>query len=98
MTTKEQFVFTLVRLIRRDPSLEMLCDVLGISIGTGRKIFITWVLFLEKELRFLLPFRTKEELNGIPIPKCFRKESFKNLRATTDCNEFYVEKPSKSSS
>ena len=51
LTAKEQFVFTLVRL-RRNPSLEMLCDIFGITTGTGSRIFITWILFLEKELGF----------------------------------------------
>ena len=97
MTSKEEFVFTLVRL-RRYPSLEMLCDVFGITTGTGSKIFITWILFLEKELSFLLPFSTKEELNGVPKPNCFKKKSLNNLRAIIDCTEFYVEKPCKPSS
>ena len=97
LTTKEQFVFTLVRL-RRNPSLEMLCDIFGITTGTGSRIFITWILFLEKELSFLLPFSTREELIGIPKPHCFQKNCFKNLRAIIDCTEFYVEKPCKPSS
>lgn len=97
LTTKDQFIFTLVRL-RRYPSLEMLCDVFGITTGTGSKIFITWILFLEKELSFLLPFSTKEELIGVPKPNCFKKKSFNNLRAIIDCTEFYVEKPCKPSS
>ena len=69
----------------------MLCDVFGITTGTGSKIFITWILFLEKELSFLLPFSTKEELNGVPKPNCFTKKSLNNLRAIIDCTEFYVE-------
>ena len=71
----------------------MLCDVFGITMGTGSKIFITWILFLEKELSFLLPFSTKEELNGVPKPNYFKKKSLNNLRAIIDCTEFYVEKP-----
>ena len=98
LTTKEQFTFTLVRL-RRNPSLEMLCDVFGITTGTGSRIFIAWILFQERELRFLLPFSSKEDLLGIPKPNCFQKIiSFKNLRAIIDCTEFYVEKPCKPSS
>ena len=97
LTNKEQFVFTLVRL-RRYPSLEMLCDVFGITTGTGSNIFITWLLFLEKELSFILPFATKEEMAGVPKPNCFKKSSLKNLRAIIDCTEFYVEKPCKPSS
>ncbi|XP_068760145.1 uncharacterized protein [Montipora capricornis] len=58
LTSKEQFVFTLVRL-RRNPSLEMLCDIFGITTGTGSRIFITWILFLGKELLFLLLFQQR---------------------------------------
>ena len=97
LTTKEHFVFTLVRL-RRSPSLEMLWDIFGITTGTGSRIFITWILFLEKELGFLLPFSTKEELREISKPNCFKKNWFKNLRAIIDCTEFYVGKPGKPSS
>ena len=76
----------------------MLCDIFGITTGTGSKIFVTWILFLEKELSFLLPFSTREELTGVTKPNCFKKKSLKNLRAIIDCTEFYVEKPCKPSS
>ena len=76
----------------------MLCDIFGITTGTGSRIFITWILFLEKELGFLLPFSTKEELREISKPNCLKKNCFKNLRAIIDCTEFYVEKPGKPSS
>ena len=76
----------------------MLCDIFGITTGTGSRIFITWILFLEKELGFLLPFSTKEELKEISKPNCFKKDCFKNLRAKIDCTEFYIEKPGKPSS
>ena len=76
----------------------MLCDIFGITTGTGSRIFITWILFLEKELAFLLPFSTKEELREISKHKCFKKNCFKNLRVIIDCTEFYVGKPGKASS
>lgn len=97
LTSKEQFVFTLVRL-RRNPSLEMLCDIFGVTKWSGSRIFVTWILFLEKELRFILPFSTKQELIGIPRPSCFKKNRFKNVRAIIDCTKSYVEKPCKPSS
>lgn len=76
----------------------MLCDIFGINTGTGSNIFITWILFLEKELSFLLPFSTNDEMLGVPKPNCFKKSSLNNLRAIIDCTEFYVEKPCKPSS
>ena len=38
---------------------------------------MTWILFLERELRFLLPFSSKEDLFGIPKPIVSKKK--KNL-------------------
>ena len=55
-------------------------------------------LFLEKELGFILPFSTKEEVREISKPNCFIKNCFKNLRAIIDCTEFYVAKPGRPSS
>ena len=55
-------------------------------------------LFLEKELGFILPFSTKEEVREISKPNCFKKSCFKNLRAIIDCTEFYAAKPGKPSS
>ena len=55
-------------------------------------------LFLEKELGFILPFSTKEEVREISKPNCFKKSCFKNLRAIIDCTEFYAAKSGKPSS
>ena len=92
---KEQFIFTLIRL-RRNPSIVMLSDLFCISTGTGSRIFITWLLFLSKELLFLLPFTTTADLDGIQKPKELR--GIENLRAIIDCTEFHIQKPSKISS
>ena len=97
LPAKEQLVFTLVR-PRRNPSFETPCDIFRIATGTGSRTFITWILFLEKELGFLLPFSTKEELKEISKPNCFKKDCFNNLRAIIDCTELYIEKPRKPSS
>ena len=37
-------------------------------------------------------------MKEISKPNCFKKDCFKNLRATIDCTEFYIEKPGKPSS
>ena len=62
-----------------------------IASGTPSRIIVTWILFLEKELSFLLKFPAVSEMNGITLPKAFREIS--NLRAVTDCTEFYIETP-----
>ncbi len=95
LTTREQFLFTLVRL-RRNTSIIMLTDLFGISSGTGSKIFISWVLFLSKELKFLLPFSTLNDLKGIKRPQALM--NIANLRAIIDCTEFYIQQPSRPSS
>lgn len=81
--------------LKRNPSLELLCDIFGIGQGTGSRIFISWVMFLEKELHYLLPFSTREDLKGIPKPRAFKKKPFEDVRAIIDCTEFFIEKPSK---
>lgn len=91
----EQLILTLVRL-RRKPSIVMLADLFGIAPGTASRIFITWILFLEKELSFLLALPTVLDLKGIYIPKSF--QPFENLRGIIDCTEFYIEKPGRISS
>ena len=94
LTVKEQFVFTLIRL-HHCPTLTVLCDWFGISSGSGSKIFITWILFLEKELNFLLNFATLSEMEGIHRPQCYQK--LNNLRAIIDCTELYIDTPSRPS-
>lgn len=97
LSTREQLIFTLVRL-RRRPSLVSLCSIFGISTGLGSNTFITWILFLEKKLDFLLNFATLNDMEGLPRPKVFRKTEYSNLRCIIDCTEFFVQKPSLPSS
>ena len=94
LSVKEQLVFTLVRL-RHRPTLNLLCDWFGISCSTGSAIFITWVLFLEKELNFLIKFASLSDMEGISRPQCYA--AVKNLRAIIDCTEFHIETPSRPS-
>ena len=91
----EQLIFTFVR-IKRFPSLKMLCDLFDISQTIGSNLFITQVLFLEKELKLLLPFSTLKDMEGIERPEVYRNNHC--LRAIIDCTEFYIQKPSLPSS
>lgn len=70
LTAKEQLLFVLVRLTR-NPSLFMLSDLFGISASTGSSIFVTWVLFLSKELSIFLPFATLQGMEGVKRPQAF---------------------------
>jgi hypothetical protein len=74
----------------------MLGDLFDVAPGTASRIFITWILFLSKELSFLLSFPTVAELNDIRISASLR--GCKNLRGIIDCTEFYIEKPTRFSS
>ena len=74
----------------------MLCDLFDISQTIGSNLFITWVLFLEKELKLLLPFSTLKDMEGIERPEIYRNNYC--LRAIIDCTEFYIQKPSLPSS
>lgn len=95
LSVKEQLLFTLVKL-KRNPSLFMLCDLFGISSGIGSNLFITWLLFLAKELVIFLPFPTIKDMEGISRPEAFKSNP--SLRAIIDCTEFYIHKPSLPSS
>ena len=91
----EQLVFTLVR-IRRNPSLKMICDLFSISTSVGSGLFITWVLFLARELKLFLPFCTLKDMEGLTRPEVYKNNP--GLRAIIDCTEFYIQKPSLPSS
>ena len=97
LTIREQLIFTLVRL-RRRPTLVLLCDTFGIAVGSGSKIFVAWVLFLEKELEFLINFTTLAEIEGLKRPKVFRDAKYSRVRSVIDCTELYIQKPSLPSS
>ena len=92
LSTWEQLILTLVRL-RRRLTITVLADVFGIASGTASRLIITWILFLEKELAFLLKFSTVSEMKGIRFPKAFRE--IPDLRAVIDCTEFYIETPNR---
>jgi hypothetical protein len=74
----------------------MLCDLFGISQSVGSSLFITWVLFLEKELQLFVPFSTLKDMEGINRPEVYQRNP--GLRAIIDCTEFYIQKPSLPSS
>ena len=83
-------IITLVRLCRKI-TIHVLADIFGISTSSTSRIIITWILFLGKELAFLLNFSTLSDLSGLKFPKAFQK--FPDLRGIIDCTEFYIEMP-----
>jgi hypothetical protein len=59
----------------------MLSALFGISTALVSRISITWVLFMEKELDFLLHFTTLKEMEGLKRPKVFQDIKYEKLRA-----------------
>ena len=74
----------------------MICDLFCISTSVGSGLFITWVLFLARELKLFLPFSTVKDMEGLTGPNVYKDNPC--LRAIVDCTEFYIQKPSLPSS
>ena len=90
MTSWEQLVITLVRL-QRNLTVAVVANVFGISVPTASRIIMSWIVFSEKELEFLVNFQTRSELSGLKYPKAYRE--IPSLRGIIDCTEFYIEAP-----
>ncbi|XP_076110548.1 uncharacterized protein LOC143079205 isoform X1 [Mytilus galloprovincialis] len=86
----EEYLMSLVRL-RKGLDTDVLGDMLCISSSTVSRIFTTWIVFLRKELDFLIKWPTKDQIKE-NMPKCFKY--FPKTRVVIDCTEFFVQKPS----
>ena len=92
LSTWDEFLLILFRL-RRGAEIVMTAHLFGISVGLASNIFITWTLFLEKELSFLRRFASAR-CNEKHIPEALRnkngepKEFVKGLRSIIDAVEF----------
>ena len=64
--------------LKRCPSLAILSTLFGISTALASRISITWILFMEKEIAFLLEFTTLEEIEGLKRQKYLEMSSMKN--------------------
>ncbi|XP_048751583.2 uncharacterized protein LOC125663333 [Ostrea edulis] len=94
LTTKEEFIITLVRL-RRGFDVEVISDLFGVHPSQISRIFTTWINFLYAELKFLISWPSREQIAS-NIPKAFKH--FPTTRSIIDCTEFFVQKPSLPSS
>ncbi len=77
--------------LRRNITVTVLANVFGISHTTASRIIMSWILFLGKELEFLVNFSTVADLSDLTYPKAYR--GIRNLRGIIDCTEFYIETP-----
>lgn len=88
---EDEFFLTLVRL-RRGYTLDTLAHFFGIAASTVSTIFSTWIQLLYchfNDLREdMFPERQHLKHN---LPRIFR--TFKNIRCTIDCTEFFVQMP-----
>ena len=88
---KEELFLTLVRL-RRGYSLDTMAHFFSVSASTVSVIFTTWIQLLYchfNEYRDeMFPSRQHFQEN---LPRVFK--TFKNIRVTIDCTEFFVQIP-----
>lgn len=89
MTLFEEFVLTLVRL-RLGLLRTHLSHIFGVSESQISKVFITWITFLCHELKSLIIWPTKEQIQT-KLPPEFKR--FPNTRVVIDCTEVFIEKP-----
>ena len=91
LTSKQELVLVLMKLklglVNKDLALRF-----GISPALVSSIFISWVRFLADVLSFLSYWPDVESTRA-NLPKCF-KSKYPRLRATLDCTEFFLERPS----
>ena len=97
LSTWEEVLLPLMR-IRRGIDIEMNAHLFGIPVNIASTIFITWILFLDKELQFLRRF-SSVKCNEKHIPKSMRDRNrkpntfVKDLRCIIDAVEFQCETP-----
>ena len=87
---KDEFILTLMKL-RLGLTTTFLANIFGVSVGTCSSIFNTWIKFLARELRCLIFWPNKEQIQTF-MPKSL-KLKYHNLRCIIDCSETFIERP-----
>ena len=75
--------------------LEDIAHHFGILSTTMSQLFITWVLFLAKELQLLFPWPSKELVQKHASSDFI---SYPNTRIIIDCTEIFIQRPTSLSS
>ena len=88
-------LFAVLMRLRLGLLLEDVADRFGVSPATMSRLFITWVVFLAKELRLLFPWPSKELVQK-HASKDFNR--YPNTRIVIDCTEIFVQRPNSLSS
>jgi len=91
LTPEEELFLTLVR-VRRGYNVETMAHFFGMSSSSVSVIFTTWIQFLYCHFNDyrsrMFPERQHFKTN---LPRVFK--TFKNIRCTIDCTEFFVQMP-----
>ena len=89
LNLKEELLLVLMKL-RLGVNSVLLADIMGISETTVSSVFNTWIKFLAKELKALILWPSKDEIQASIPPSLSR---YPNLRCTIDCTEIFIERP-----
>ena len=88
----QEFVLVLMKLILDVPFQE-LAYRFDISLSTVSRIFLAWIIVMDKRLSPLINWPEREDL-WRTMPKCFQYSFGKKTTLIIDCFEVFIERPS----
>ncbi len=90
LPVKEQLFITLVKL-RQNPSVDLICHLLGIARSTFVDIFCRWLNLLHAKIGFLVHWPDRDVIFKT-VPPIFRAK-YPRLTCIVDCFEIKIEAP-----
>ena len=91
LSCHDELLMTLIKL-QLDPPYLDLAQGFKISVSTVSRIVTTWILLLDKKLRAVNWWSSREQVDAT-MPEQF-KDLYPSTRAIMDCTEFEADKPS----
>ena len=92
LTLFQEFVLVLMKLILHVP-FQDLAYRFDISLSTVSRIFLAWMIVMDKRLSPLINWPEHEDL-WRTMPKCFQYSFGKKTTVIIDCFEVFIERPS----